>query len=314
VRIDPRARGLARLVGLAGGAVACATLGVTLVAQSAREYVTLCTVHFVVRHRDGTFVTNLARTDVRLTDNGRPQVISEFERRVQAPVRLALIVDRSGSLRRDVPAVLDAAGAFVTSVIRSAEDVGELVAFDAKVYLLQDWTNDPARLVDRLHTITAAGGTSMFDALYKTCRDGFQGTDARQDVVVLVTDGEDTTSAATFDDALRMAQLAHVSVYVLGVRAADSLNSRELQGRRVLTTLATLTGGRVLYPSDFGHASLAALFGRLQEELRNGYVLSYYLDVPPDNAFHRVRIQPLDPSLRVQAPSGYFADRRPFDQ
>jgi VWFA-related protein len=205
------------------------------------------------------------------------------------------------------PSIVNAASAFVTSVVRGPQDRGALVAFDSKVYLVQDWTADPEALVAALHELSAAGGSSIFDALFKTCRDEFDPIDPRQNVVVLVTDGEDTTSAATFDQALRMAKMSHVEVYVLGVRAADSLNTRETQGHQILANLAELTGGRVFYPADYTEASLGGMFDALQEELRNGYGLSYYLDVPPDNSFHRVRIELKDRSLRVQAPTGYFA-------
>jgi VWFA-related protein len=184
-------------------------------------------------------------------------------------------------------------------------------AFDSKVYLLQNWTPDSGVLVDNVRKLTAAGGTSIFDALLKTCRDLFNGADDRQKVVILVTDGEDTTSVATFDDALRVAKLARVAVYVLGVRAENSLNTRELQGRRVLTNLAELTGGRVFYPADYRSQSLPALFATLQEELRNGYSLTYTLDVPADNTFHRIRVVTKNPSLNVHAPTGYYAQRRP---
>ncbi len=288
--------------------------GLVTTVASQEEYVTLCSVHFVVTDDNGTFVTGLGPSDLRVYDNDRPQVISTFERRVQAPVRVALVLDRSASLKDRFPDVLDSATAFVRSVVRGPDDQGAIVAFDSKVYRLQPWTSDPAALVGAIRKLTPAGGTSLFDALYKACRDDFARTDTRQNVVVLVTDGEDTASVATFDDALRMAQLSHVAVYVLGVRAERSLNSRELQGKRVLTSLATLTGGRVFYPDDYGGNSLTTVFAQVRNELRNGYSLTYYLDLPPDNAFHHVRVETRDRSLHVHAPTGYFADQRPADQ
>lgn len=284
-----------------------------LVAASAatqQVYVTLCEVHFTVTDRSGQVAKDLNPGDFLIYDNDHPQEISELAQQVQAPVSLALILDRSESLRDGFAAILDSAAAFATSVVRESDDQGAVVAFDSKVYLLQNWTSDAAVLAANIHRLTAAGGTSIFDALLKTCRDQFDGADVRQKVVVLVTDGEDTTSVATFEDALRMAKLAHVAVYVLGVRAENSLNSRELQGRHVLANLAELTGGRVFYPADYRGASLSAVFANLQQELRNGYKLIYYLDVPPDNTFHRIRIETKNKALSVHAPTGYYARRR----
>ena len=298
---------------------------VTAAAQ--QVYVTLCTIHFVVTDRTGRFVKDLGPTDFTIYDNDRAQEISTLAQRVQTPISMRIdrrrqrldrrrdrrggvILDRSHSLSDTFANVVNSAAAFVTSSLRLDEDRGALVAFDSHVYLLQDWTADAGALVGHMRGLTAAGGSSIFDAVAKTCRDRFDPADTRQKVVVLVTDGEDTTSAATFDEALQMARRARVAVYILGVRAENSLNSRELQGRRVLARLAQLTGGRLFYPVDYRDVSLSALFANLQEELRNGYNVTYYLDVPPDNTFHRIRIDVKNSSLNVHAPAGYEA-RRP---
>jgi Ca-activated chloride channel family protein len=267
-------------------------------------------VHVTVTNRNGVFVKNLGPDDFTLYDNDRPQQISTFAPKVQSPVSMALILDRSESIRDRFPSVLDSAAAFATSIIRTRDDQGALVAFDSKVYLLQNWTADSDALVQNIRKLSAAGGTSIFDALLKTCRDQFSGADDRQKVAVLVTDGEDTTSVATFDDALRMAKMMRVIVYVLGVRAENSLNTREQQGRRVLANLADLTGGRVFYPADHHQASLLPVFAQLQEELRNSYNLAYYLDVAPGNTFHQIRIAMHNPTLTVHAPTGYYPGRR----
>jgi Ca-activated chloride channel family protein len=298
---------LARLV---AAAVLCATLAATAAAQQ-QVYVRLIEVHVNVTDRNGVFVKDLGPEDLTVYDNDRPQGISTFARRVQSPVSVALVLDRSQSLSDTFPSVLESAATFARSTIRDRDDQGAVVAFDSKVYLLQNWTPDSGVLASNIRKLTAAGGTSIFDALLKTCRDLFDGADDRQKVVVLVTDGEDTTSMATFDEALRMAKLARVTVYVLGVRAENSLNTRELQGRRVLASVAELTGGRVFYPADYRDQSLSALFAKMQDELHNGYNLSYTLDVAPDNTFHRIRIVTKNPSLNVHAPTGYYAQRRP---
>jgi Ca-activated chloride channel family protein len=298
---------------LVAGAVLCSVLAATA-AVSQDVYVTLVQVHFFVTDRNGVFVKDVSPESLKVYDNDRPQKIATFAQNVQSPVSVALVLDRSESVKDRFSAVLDAAAAFSKSIIRARDDQGAVIAFDSKVYLLQNWTTDSAAIVDTIHKLSAAGGTSLFDALLKTCRDRFDGDDVRQKVVVLVTDGEDTTSAATFDEALRMAKLARVTLYVLGVRAENSLNTRELQGRRVLANLAELTGGRVFYPADYRDGSLSAVFAQLQEELRNGYNLTYYLDVPPGNTFHQIRIETTNPSLKVHALTGYYPGQRKLGQ
>jgi VWFA-related protein len=173
------------------------------------------------------------------------------------------------------------------------------------VYVLQDWTANPAQLIQSIRNLSSAGGTSVFDAIYKTCRDKFNVTDDRQKVVVLITDGEDTTSNATFEQTLAMAKLSNVVVYVVGLRPENSLNTRELQGRKVLTDLADLTGGRIFYPKD-SREQLDRLFQALQAEMRNEYSVVYDVEGQPDNTFHKVRIEVQDKGLRVHAPTGYY--------
>ena len=291
-----------------------ATLALSLVAtpvlsQKEVVYVTLREVRFAVTDRNGAPVTGLNAEDFTVYDNDRVQEISTFAHNVQSSVSVALVLDRSQSLEGALPAVVDSAAAFVKAIIRDTEDQGAVIAFDSKVYLLRNWTSDSAALAGTIHTLTAAGGSSVFDAVLKTCRDQFDVADVRQKAIVLLTDGEDTTSVATMDDAMTMARLARVAVYVLGVRAEDSMNSRELQGRRVLTSLAELTGGRVFYPADHGDASLSALFASVQKELRKGYGLTYYQRTAPDNAFHRLRIESKNKALTVHAPTGYYGHR-----
>ena len=130
--------------------------------------------------------------------------------------------------------------------------------------------------------------------------------------LVLVTDGEDTTSLATLDQALQMATISRVAIYAVGIRAEDSLSTRDLQGHRVLSRLADLTGGRVFSPDGQSPTQLDGLFARVEEEISGSYTLSYYLDVAPDRSFHRIRIEPKDKTLAVHAPSGYYA--RPASQ
>ena len=277
----------------------------TLSAQDV--YVTLCRTHFVVTDAQGRIVTSLGRNDVVVYDNDVAQEISEFSGRNHAAVRAAVVLDRSESVSDKFPFLARAASSFATAVLNHSGDEGLVVAFDSKVYLLQDWTADRRAMTDAIGRLTAAGGTAVFDALFKTCRDRLDDADDRPKAIVLMSDGDDTTSVATFDQALAMARRSRATVYVIGVRPENSMNARDLQGERVLARLADLTGGRAFYPDERRPEALAAAFSKLDEEIRGGYDISYYLHVPPDNAYHRLRVEPKDKSLTVRAPSGYFA-------
>ena len=120
--------------------------------------------------------------------------------------------------------------------MRQGDDRVCLVAFDSHVYLLQDWTDDADLLTAMIGKLTAAGGTALFDAIYKTCRDKFAPDphDVKTRVIILVTDGEDTTSRATLKEVVDIVQRSGTTIYVVGVKAENSLNDREFQGKEVV--------------------------------------------------------------------------------
>lgn len=269
--------------------------------------VTLVSSHFSVTDKSGRYISDLKRNDFIVMDNGIPQEISEFNRESQGPLSLVIMIDRSESVSDRFEFVKEAAATCTKGLVDNSEDRGLLVAFDSKVYLLQDWGSDPGSLVENVRKLSAAGGSSLFDAIYKTCRDRFRVADERRKVLVLFSDGEDTTSRATFRQALEMAKSSGVTIYVIGLRAKDSLNTRRQQGRRVLAEFAELTGGRIYYPEY--DEKVAAFLARLEGELRNWYLITYYSNAPLDDAFHEIKIRAKSEALQVHGPKGYYADK-----
>jgi Ca-activated chloride channel family protein len=136
---------------LVAGAVLCSALA----AVPQDVYVTLVQVHFFVTDRKGAFVTDLRAEDLAVFDNDRPQKITTLSQNVQSPVSVALVLDRSESVKDRFSSVLDAAASFANSIIRDRDDQGSVIAFDSKVYLLQNWTADPSAIVAAIHKLTA---------------------------------------------------------------------------------------------------------------------------------------------------------------
>jgi Ca-activated chloride channel family protein len=196
---------------------------------------------------------------------------------------------------------------FIHSVLRPGKDSACLVAFDSGVYLLQDFTDDGNALAAAVSKLTAAGGTSIFDALYKTSRDKLAGTDEARRVVILITDGDDTTSRASIEQAIEMAIRNNVTVY--GIRLPDehSLNARDQHGKPVLARLSETTGGQQFY-FDSGAGQLAGIFKQLQDELRSQYSIGYQFQAPSSaNSFHKITIKLRPPALKAFTRSGYYS-------
>jgi Ca-activated chloride channel family protein len=269
--------------------------------------VTLVTGHFSVTDHSGRYVSDLNRDDFQVMDNGVPQQISEFSRKSRGALSLVMVLDRSQSVSERFQFMKEAAATCAQSLLKSPEDRGLLVAFDSKVFLLQDWTSDPDALTQNIQKLTPEGGSSLFDAIYKGSRDRFRIADERRKVLILFSDGEDTTSRATLRQALEMAKLSGATIYAVGIRPENSLNTRDLQGGRVLAEFAGLTGGSVIYTQQ--DEQLDAFLNRLEEEVRNWYEISYYSHAPLDDSFHKLVIQTKNEALKVHGPKGYYADK-----
>jgi Ca-activated chloride channel family protein len=174
------------------------------------------------------------------------------------------------------------------------------------VNLLAGFTRRLDRLERELKKLKNEGGTSLYDAIY-LASGNLESRDGRH-VIVVVTDGGDTTSARTYHQALQAAQMADAVLYPILVVPITNDPGRNVGGENALTSLAAGTGGRVFAPS-VGEA-LDTAFTDILRELRTQYLLAYYpRNVPPaKDRFHRLTVKVRRPDLQVLARSGYYGD------
>ena len=262
----------------------------------------------VVTDKAGRYVSDLREPDFIVRDNGKKQQITAVKSRLQEPLSVALLIDRSRSVAPSFQIMKNSAEQFLKTVIHKSIDRACLIAFDSHVYLLQNWTDDFLQLSETMKVLTPAGGTSIFDAIYKTGRDQFGAEkDDRIRVIVLVTDGEDTDSQATFKQMADMVSESGAIIYVLGIHAENSLNPRELQGKRVLTQLADMTGGNVFYPEEEG-SKIDDRFAKIQDELHHEYIVTFTSHDQPDGKFHHLEIQTSRAAMKAHTrKEGYLA-------
>jgi Ca-activated chloride channel family protein len=280
-------------------------------AEQADETITfdaaLVNTHVSVRDGQGHFVSGLTKDDFIVLDDGREQPLIYFSQESDQPLRVALVVDRSRSVQKVLGRAQTAVRDFISSVLRPRKDSACLVAFDSGVYLLQDFTDDADTLAGAVSKLTAAGGTSIFDAIYKTSRDKLAGTDEARRVVILITDGDDTTSRASIEQAIGMAVRNNVTVYAIRLPGESSLNARDQQGRPVLAQISETTGGRQFH-LDGGESQLAGFFNKLQDELRSQYSIGYQFQNPASaSSFHKITIKLRQPALKAFTRSGYYS-------
>lgn len=290
-------------------ACAAALAGPCLLAQDTfRVDVRLVRLLSTVKDANGALVSSLAREDFHITDNGVPQEVAVFERESSQPLSVALLLDTSASTGIELKYEVESVRRFLRAIF-SQGNPGDAVAFytfNWEVTLQSNFTRRMARLEQALKGIKPEGGTSMYDALY-LASDSLEPRDGRH-VLVIITDGGDTTSSKKFRDALEAAHSADAVIYSILVVPIASDPGRNVGGENALETLSEQTGGRVFAPSV--GPSLDDAFNEILRELRTQYLLGYYpRNVPrTKERFHRLEVKVSKPGYRVQTRLGYFGD------
>ena len=276
-----------------------------------RSEVNLVRLLVTVKDANGGLVTNLQREDFDIHDNGVKQTVAVFERQTERPLSVSILLDTSGSTGIDLKQEQDSVLHFASALLDEGNpnDTAALYTFNWQVTLLTSFTRRLTRLEQQLQGLRWDAGTSMYDAIFFAARD-LDGRDGRH-IMVLVTDGDDTTSAKDFHQALEAAQLAEVSVYPVVIVPITNDAGRNIGGEHALTTIAERTGGRIFLPSS--SAGLEGAFRDLIRELRTQYMIGYYPhDVPPSrNRFHTVKVELSRPGLRAITRSGYYGVAEP---
>lgn len=286
---------LIRIVATVPGAarvVATMRTGKVDVAESVR--VSVVQVGAIVTDRDGNLVSGLSKADFRLFDEGAAQPITHFSSSgVDLDILLAL--DVSASMTSALPALKEAAGAFLKAV-RPVDRVS-LLAFNESVFMLAEHEKDHERLVDAVEQLKAFGGTALYDALGKAIDTVGDGVGRK--AIVVFSDGGDRDSALSLASLQRQLDASDAMVFIvaLGEGTTNSMLKNTLE------TLAESTGGRVLFvdrPKD-----LTERFQTVLDELSHQYVLGFDGKPAPGNALRALRVEMVDKKYRVRARKGY---------
>ena len=267
-------------------------------------------VHLLVTAKDaaGNLVGNLTQDDFKVSDNGAPQKIAVFERRTEQPLSVSLLIDNSGSTAKDLKYEVDSVGRFVKALFQGGneKDRAALYSFNYQVIKQTAFIRQPNPIDRALRQLKGEAGTSLYDAIY-LASDELYGREGRH-VMIIVTDGGDTTSSKDFQAALEAAQRADVVIYPLLVVPVEADAGRNVGGENALTTLSAGTGGRVQLPSV--GSSLDHAFEQILNELRTQYFLAYYpKDMPlRRDRFHQIGVEMRRPGLRISTRSGYYGE------
>ena len=296
--------------GMAALAAVGAFWAVCLFAQETpviRVNVNLVRILATVRNRAGQLVGALRKEDFEILDNGVRQEVAVFERQTDQPLSVALLIDVSGSTAKDLKYETDSAARFIRALLSQGnpKDQVALYAFDDEVWLVNNFTHSSNILEAALKKIHGSAGTSLYDAIWLAAREGLEMREGRK-VMVIVSDGGNTTSSKDLQQALQAAQLADAVIYPIVDLPITNDAGRNVGGENALTFMAQGTGGRTFFPSS--GPQLDKVFDDIIAELRTEYLMGYYPhDVPPTkDRFHRLTIRVQSPELQVSARNGYY--------
>jgi Ca-activated chloride channel homolog len=267
-----------------------------------------------VKDASGQLIGSLNKSDFTVYDNGIKQDIAVFDRETEQPLSVAMMVDTSASTGIELHYELDSVSRFLKVLLGEGnpDDTVALYNFNSDVTLRSAYTRRFSRVDQILKQLKSSGGTSLYDAIFLASHE-IEYRNGRH-VMVLVTDGGDTTSTVDYHQALEAAQLADTLLFPILVVPITNDAGRNVGGENALTTLAQGTGGRVFTPT-LG-AQLDRAFDDILRELRTQYLIGFYpKDVPPSkDRFHtlKVTVQPAAPvasrGLRVSTRSGYYGE------
>ncbi len=247
--------------------------------------------------RDGKPVNNLGESAFKVLDEGQPVKISKFEYVKDLPLSIGMAVDTSGSMDERMATARDAGAAFFQNVMRKG-DKAFLVAFDTQPHMMQKWSTDLADLHSGLAKLRPEDSTALYDAVVYSLYNFL--SVKGQKALILVTDGKDTASKFTFEQAVEYAQRAAVPIYTIGI----GIRTIDLDVKLKINRFATETGGTPYYIEDV--KELSRIYTDIQNELRAQYVLGFYpaADVKAGGKWREVTVQTAEG--KVKTIRGYY--------
>jgi Ca-activated chloride channel homolog len=275
-----------------------------------RARVDLVSLNVTVTGQSNRFLTDLDEHEFVVLEDGTPQEIVFFSR-APIPVALALLIDTSASMHAKLPLAQEAAIGFVRNL--GPDDVAAVIEFDSRVRFAQEFTSDQEALERAIRATETRGSTSLYNAIYVALKelDRMRAAEAsheiRRQAILVLSDGEDTSSLLTFDDALDLAKRSHTAIYTIGLRPVDLIGQRAWRDVEFeLRRFARETGGQAFFPDRA--TDLAGVYARIGQELSSQYTLAYASDNPDsDGRWRRLEVRVTRPNAAVRARFGYYA-------
>jgi Ca-activated chloride channel family protein len=250
-----------------------------------------------VSDRKGSHVEGLLKEDFQVFEGGIAQDVRRFERVRDLPIHAGILLDTSTSMAEELSEAMEGALRFFEGVV-TPKDRAAVVVFNDEPRLVVPFTSNHQVLAGGLVDLEAEGETALFDSLVYALH-YFSGIQGKRALIVL-SDGEDSSSHYSFDETLEFAQRSGVAIYSIGL----GLPTGEVEARMRLQRLAAGTGGRYFFISDA--SQLATIYESIEQELRFQYLLAYQSTDSEGETFRTVEVRVSQPGLEATTVPGYY--------
>jgi len=282
----------------------------------------LVNVPFNVTDKKNRYINDLTKDDIEVLEDSKGQEVFSFERQNDLPITIAMLIDISGSQQWTLPEEVAAGKNFFRKVLRPRKDLAAVVTFEHESVLVQDLTSDLDKLTRALDEVriptqsvgmrrggtppinnSGVGSTALYDSVYSVSSELLR-REAGRRVIILVTDGEDTSSSVKMKEAIERTWRSEIIVYSVGIGGPMGVDSGTLK------KIAAETGGRAFFPKNL--SDLDSAYTQIDEDLRSQYILAYTPANPAkDGTFRTIQVKVKNHTdLTVRHRRGYFAPNK----
>lgn len=276
--------------------------------QVFRAGIEVVSLNVTVTDPQGHYITDLGQDDFSVFEDGAKQELTYFNR-TNLPIALSLLIDSSASMEQRMENAQEAAIGFAKRI--RPQDLAQVVDFDSRVEIKLGFTNNVQALENAIRTTSAGGSTALHNAVYISLKElakvkAKNPDEIRRQAIVILSDGEDTSSLVSFEEVLELAKRSETAIYTIGLQPRET---SALKGFReaefVLRQLAHETGGRAFFAKQIDE--LKDVYAQIADELSSQYSMGYASKNPRrDGAFRRIVVQVARPNTTARTKRGYY--------
>ncbi len=273
-----------------------------------RAGVELVSLNVTVIDSQGRYVTDLEQPDFSVFEDGAKQELTFFNR-TNLPIALSLLIDSSASMEQRMEHAQEAAIGFAKRI--RGQDLAQVVDFDSRVEIKQGFTNKVEELETAIRTTSPGGSTALHNAVYISLKElakvrAKNPDEIRRQAIVVLSDGEDTSSLVSFEEVLELAKRSETAIYTIGLQPRETSALRGFrEAEFVLRQLAQETGGRAFFAQKI--EDLKDVYAQIADELSSQYSMGYASKNPRrDGAFRRLVVQVARPNTTARTKRGYY--------